>query len=222
MTKFMHLIEHKSTIVVLVFMKYVVFALLISTFNVHAQEDLLVIGNHLSICNEQLSTSTKSDTLPEDLMSFRAIFLFSGASSRLTESEVEELVKYVENGGGLYVGSENWPLQAESQQMTKRMYTKESYGDFNERNALSSTSGNLGLEKIDTIPAGETTVAFPLDYRLTVEAWVEDQPLILSGFVEQGRIIIDGGYSRFYCQNSTEASEQLLSYFMNFLMNKEH
>lgn len=202
-------------------MKFILFTLLFITFSVHTQEDLLVLGNHSSICNEKMNAGTKTDTLPQDLSSFRAIFLFSSASSRLTESEVEQLVNYVEQGGGLYMGSENWPLQAESQQMTKRMYTKESYGDFNERNALSSVQGNLKLDEIEKIPAGETTVAFPLDYRLTVEAWVEDQPLILSGFVEQGRIIIDGGYSRFYCQNSTEESEQLLSYFLKFLMNED-
>lgn len=178
--------------------------------------DLLLIGNHSRICDEALRETTKSDTLPEDLSSFQAIFLFSGASSQITEIQVEQLLKYVEQGGGLYIGSENWPLQAEAQQMTRRMYTKESYGDFNEKKAHSAERGNLNL--IDTIPAGESTVAFPMDYRLTVEAWIEDQPLILSGYIEQGRIIIDGGYSRFYCENTSEESKQLLSSFLNFLI----
>ena len=159
-----------------------------------------------------------SESLPKKLSTFNAIFLFSNSTSQLTEVEIEQLIHFTEDGGGLYVGSENWPLQAESKQLTQKMYTKESYGDFNEKNALSAERGNLKLDEINFIPAGETTVAFPMDYRLTVEAWVEDQPLILSGFIGKGRIIIDGGYSRFYCENSTEESEQLLNYFLRFLV----
>ena len=184
--------------------------------------DLLLIGNHTRICNEEFSTSKKADTLPNDLSSFGAIFLFSGASSRITERQVEQLLKYVKQGGGLYIGSENWPLQAEAQQMTRRMYTKESYGDFNEKKAHSAERGNLNLNNINTIPAGESTVAFPMDYRLTVEAWIDDQPLILSGYIENGRIIIDGGYSRFYCENTTAESTLLFNHFLTFLTTKEN
>ena len=40
-----------------------------------------------------------------------------------------------------------------------------------------------------------------MDYRLKVEVWLDDQPLIQSGEIGLGKIVIDGGYSRFYCAN---------------------
>ena len=62
---------------------------------------------------------------------------------------------------------------------------------------------------METIPAGRSTVAFPMDYRLRVEAWVADQPLILSGELDAGKVIIDGGYSRFYCDQRSEVTDVL-------------
>ena len=75
----------------------------------------------------------------------------------------------------------------------------------------------MQLENLPDLPAGKTTSAFPLDYRLKVEAWVSDQALILSGNIGKGRIIIDGGYSRFYCENTNELSVEMLSRFITYL-----
>jgi len=60
-----------------------------------------------------------------------------------------------------------------------------------------------------------------LDYRLKVEAWLNDQPLILSGNYKKGRIIIDGGYSRFYCENMSKTSSELWLRFKSFLVKKK-
>ena len=115
------------------------------------------------------------------------------------------------------MGAENWPLQAESNQLTKKLYLKESFGEYNSDVAeIEQKSGNLRLER-ETIPAGKSTVAFPMDYRLRVEAWVADQPLILSGDLDQGKIIIDGGYSRFYCDQRSDATDELWQAIMTYL-----
>ena len=71
---------------------------------------------------------------------------------------------------------------------------------------------------MQSVPAGTTTVAFPLDYRLKVEAWINDEPLILSGESYKGKIIIDGGYSRFYCNIDKEGKNSfMLNQFIDFL-----
>lgn len=181
---------------------------------------IVLLGNYDTVCLDN-SSVIRADTLPGNLNDVGVIMLFSGAHSSLSNQDVERIVDFVEGGGGLYAGAENWPLQAESNQMTKRLYLKESFGEFEQEIAeVSSTASNLDLGTYDTIPAGRSTVAFPMDYRLKVEAWVEDQPLILSGKLENGRVIVDGGYSRFYCNLRNNETDGVLTSIINYLLGK--
>lgn len=193
------------------------FAFLIA-FNCTAQEGStgLVIGNVNRICLPD-TLLVVSDSLPDSLFSYNTIFLFSNATSFLESSDVNRIEKFVEDGGGLYSGADNWPLQAEANQITQQIYKKESFGYYEAEIARSAEAGNLKLNDLDTIPAGSTTSAFPMDYRLKVEAWVEDQPLIQSGTYGSGRIVIDTGYSRFYCGLRDENSDVLFWRIYEFL-----
>ncbi|MFK7787641.1 MAG: hypothetical protein AB8B56_21140 [Crocinitomicaceae bacterium] len=156
-------------------------------------------------------------SLPETLDSFKVICLFSNSTSSLNEADAIRIEEFVRSGGGLYLGAENWPLQAESNQLTQKLYLKESFGEYHLPVAeIEQESGNLDLE-MDTIPAGKSTVAFPMDYRLKVEAWVADQPLILSGKIDEGKVIIDGGYSRFYCDQRSDITDSLWAAIIAFL-----
>jgi hypothetical protein len=120
----------------------------------------------------------------------------------------------------LYVGAENWPLQAEANQITSYFYQKECFGNHIDSIATSETYGtNLVLEDMPSIPAGVSTVSFPLHPGLKVEAWVNDEPLILSGMIGNGRIVIDGGYSRFYEKLMTPESELVWTRILEFLIN---
>jgi hypothetical protein len=186
-----------------------------------SQQNVLVIGNVDSFCFTTDSSFIVSDSLPNVLDSFATIMLFSGSRSRLNDTQIEQLLNYTNDGGGLYVGAENEPLQAESNQITKKLYNKVSYGNYSSDTAELASDGNLSLEELENVPAGLSTVAFPLDYRLKVEAWIDDEPLILSGHLGVGRIVIDGGYSRFYCVNANENSEYMLNRIVEFLMKEE-
>lgn len=177
---------------------------------------VLLVGNFNSICMED-SSVMKAAELPESLDSFNVICFFSNSTSSLTDAEAERVENFVREGGGLYLGAENWPLQAESNQLTKKLYLKESFGEYDAPVAeIEQCSGNLKLG-MKTIPAGRSTVAFPMDYRLRVEAWVADQPLILSGEVDEGKVIIDGGYSRFYCDQRSEVTDSVWAAIIAFL-----
>ena len=177
---------------------------------------VLLVGNFNSICMED-SSVMKVAELPESLDSFNVICFFSNSTSSLTDVEAERVENFVREGGGLYLGAENWPLQAESNQLTKKLYLKESFGEYDAPVAeIEQSSGNLKLG-MKTIPAGRSTVAFPMDYRLRVEAWVADQPLILSGEVDEGTVIIDGGYSRFYCDQRSEVTHSVWAAIIAFL-----
>ena len=199
-------------------MRFVLFFFsLYFSFSLFSQSHYLVIQKNDKVCLDSLQTFVINDSLPDSLSDFNAIFLFSNASSLLSNEDVERIITYLNNGGGLYTGADNWPLQAESNQMTNRLFKKESFGNFEESNAeASKDGGNLNLKALEQIPAGRSTVAFPMDYRLRVEAWIADQPLILSGHIKKGNIIIDGGYSRFYCDGWTENSSAILKEFLAF------
>jgi len=188
------------------------------SFSLVSQGQYLAIQKNKNVCLDSLEMFVINDSLPDSLNNFSAIFLFSNASSLLSNEDVDRIVRYLNRGGGLYVGSDNWPLQSESNQITNRLYKKESFGNFEESIAQASLKGNnLNLKALKRIPAGNSTAAFPMDYRLKVEAWIADQPLILSGQVKKGHIIIDGGYSRFYCNVWKENSTAILNEFLQFL-----
>lgn len=197
-----------------------IFLLLIILLNkTWAQEKILFVGNHQKVCDTLPGfTIQRLSHLPKDLSSYSSVFIFSSAQSFISESDIVTLENFLANGNGLYLGSDNWPLVEESNQLTNRWYSKLNWGDFNEEKAVVSHSNEF--EWKDSIPAGETTVAFPLDYRLKVDAWVNDEPLILSGELLGGRIIIDGGYSRFYCKEENEQQTQILNQMLDFL-NRE-
>ncbi len=185
-----------------------------------SQNNILVLGNYSHICFLDDSSYLAVQKLPEELFSFRSILIFSTSTSILSKKDALRIKAYVEVGGSLYLGAENWPLQAESIQLSNLLYNKELYGEYNESIArVASKNANLRMSETQEISAGVSTVAFPLDHRLKVEAWVNDQPLILSGEYGQGKIVIDGGYSRFYCENIEALSTTLFSkinHYLNF------
>lgn len=174
------------------------------------------MGNVERICLPD-SQLIYTEYLPDSLKKYHTIFLFSNSTSFLSADDAIRIDSFVVNGGGLYNGSDNWPLQAEANQMTKKLYHKESFGNYDMDVAVSGDAGNLALSELDTIPAGKSTAAFPMDYRLKVEAWVADQPLILSGNHGKGRVVVDTGYSRFYCDMRDENTDAIFEKVYRFL-----
>lgn len=185
------------------------------------QARILFTGNTSSLCYaiDTVEITTLS-TFPDSISEYDAIFIFSSAQSILSEKNIEQLNTFLKSGKGVYIGSENWPLQAESHQLTTVYYSKQTWGNFTTEKAKVAEESILYPS--DTIASGTTTVAFPLDYRLKVEAWIDDEPLISSGDLLGGKVIIDGGYSRFYCADKNKESNQILERFIHFLCARTH
>lgn len=196
---------------------YFIFLLLLSS-SAFGQSTALVLGNHQSVYLPESDHIQRVDSLPANLDSVCCVFLFSNATSTLKSSEVDQLVGFLEKGGGLYLGADNWPLQSEANQLTQLIYGKEYYGAFeSQETEINDQNPQLRLTKIAHVPAGQSTCAFPLDHRLSVEVWQEDQALVLTGYVSSGRVILDGGYSRFYAHNRSAESDFVLFEFLRFL-----
>lgn len=156
-----------------------------------------------------------AQTLPTNLEEFDAIFIFSGAVSSLNSEELDALILFVKNGKGLYCGAENEPLQQEFHQISNFLFSKSVWGTFTNQTAMVAEKSFIASANGDAISTGETPVAVPLDIRVKVEVWVDDEPLMTSYELEQGKIVFDGGYSRFYCDQMEENKgvfESIVSY----------
>lgn len=197
---------------------FFVFLFLLCSNNLIGQGKILFTGNISKICIESASYEIHSSLhFPDSISKYDAIFIFSGAQSILKDTHIESLLEFLQSGKGVYLGSENWPMQAESNQLTNLLFSKQAWGNFSQKNAEIDKGISI-LSDFDTLLAGTTTVSFPLDYRLRVIAWVEDEPLIQIGETLGGKLILDGGYSRFYCDEKNSINSSVLHQFVTFLV----
>lgn len=193
----------------------IIFFFILSFFAGFSQQNGLVLGRSLVLpqTNQPVRITFSHSLPPDSLEKYHFILVFSSAHSNLSEQHIELLQEYVWNGGGLYIGADNWPFFAESNQLTQAFFGKSYWGNQNGEMAEvnTATCSNRIFKDQSEVPSGESTVSFPMDYRLKVEAWNGDEPLILSGSFGKGKIILDGGYSRFNTElfSSSETGQML-------------
>lgn len=172
---------------ILVFI-FIVFATSIT----YSQIVVGMIGNTKPLCLPEMdSIEFKVIQSIDSIDSNDVVMVFSTAYSNITKSERERIIEYMENGGTLFIGCENWPLQSEGNLLTSSILNKEFWGDTKESNMSLSEDQN-----------GVSVVHFPMDSRLSVVSWKGDEPVLLISDHFGGRLILDGGYSKYYCNNS--------------------
>lgn len=169
-------------------------------------QNVLLIGNNESIVLHKMDSIKYSyqSELPDEIEMYDCILLFSTAKNSITDEQFDLLLTYVSNGKGLYCGAENYPLNAEFDQFLKILTGQVSYGKYDCEQAVYDHQSNLKQNHIEKVDAGNSIVSFPLDHRMQVDLWVNDQPLIASMNFNKGRIVLDGGYSRFYNSESED------------------
>ncbi|MFN5912078.1 MAG: hypothetical protein ACK45H_12135 [Bacteroidota bacterium] len=183
------------------------------------QKRILVLGNCTKVCFPGDTTTCffPSKMLPDSLSSYDALLIFSSAHSTLTSENVLSIVNYLHSGKGLYIGCENWPMIQEGNQLTEALFNKRFWGEYAPAHALISENSGLFPVTENELNSGTTAVFFPLDHRLRVEIWAGDEPLLLSSERFGGRLILDGGYSRFYCSEKEQKNilfEKLVHYLI--------
>jgi hypothetical protein len=191
------------------------------SINGRTQTQVLLLGNTDKLCTVHIDTIhyDVSDTLPIKIDHYQAVLIFSSAQSVLNQEDIERLFVYLESGNGIYLGCENWPLQSEANQLSKLILGKEFWGNSNEEMAHVSSTDSPLFENKTAIFAGNSSVQFPLDYRLKTEAWVADEPLIQSSSSFGGKLLLDGGYSRFYCDQK-KRSDDIWMMILTFLLSR--
>ncbi|TNE53532.1 MAG: hypothetical protein EP338_10935 [Bacteroidetes bacterium] len=186
--------------------------LFISTFSFG--QEVLIYGRQIDFpCVDSVLHVRNSESIPRNLNDYDLLMIFSTANSRLKEGEEVAIQHYLEQGGRLYLGADNWPLVEECNQLMNRFYRQECYGNFDEDKLEEQVLTENSLKRLDS----RTTVSFPMHQDLRVEAWSNDNPMVLSGKIGQGKIVLDGGYSRFYdaCDN-----KEVLLDIINLLLSE--
>ena len=186
------------------------------TFVSWGQKKGVIFGKKMAISHPDWKFQYADTT--QNLTSFDCIFIFSTAQKSLDSITLSQLKLAVEQGTNIYIGSENWPFVAESNQVTTLFFNKsmQLMHDVSMAEVNTLTQSDRVFSRT-FIPAGTTTSSFPLDYRLKVEAWTVDDPLILSGKIGLGKLIIDGGYSRFYSENWDAEVELVWNELLDYL-----
>jgi len=175
-------------------------AFCLQVFFAQSQDTILVLGRD-SIFPKLVEYPAifKPTFSKEILKTTRIIIVISSVQSRLSEEDVELLYNFVIQGGSMYIAAENEPFTSEANQLTQRFFFKQFQGEITDtiaKVAIPCSSNGLFRDAKEVV-AGKTVTSFPLDYRLKVELWVADNPLIMSAQFGEGRVILDGGYSRF-------------------------
>lgn len=180
----------------------------------YAQKEILVIGNYDEICfDTNLNIEFGKDL--DQLLDFDVALIFSGTSSAVQSQNISKIVEFISNGGSLYLGCDNWPFQAESNMILENLFSFHSWGNFNA--AIAEVNQSSELTNLKEIPPGNSVAVFPLNPNFKVDVWLNDKPLIMSGNFEKGILVIDGGYSRFFCSNMNEDSTTVFSDLIKYL-----
>lgn len=202
-------------------MRYIFLFILIQCSLACAQQNILFVGNTAPIFIEKNASLVifTLDSIPDSLEKYDAIFIFSGAVSTLKPEQIPQLLTYVSDGNGLYCGADNSPLFEEFNVISEFIFGKKVWGNFTASKAILAENSFLNTAKNDSIDAGETTVAIPLDARVRVEAWIEDEPIITSLQLGKGKIVFDGGYSRFFNGQKAE-NRTVFDAIVGFLLSE--
>jgi hypothetical protein len=178
-------------------------------------QQTLVLGNH-SPLSKNLFLESYDTVQRKDLLEYDVVYIFSEAISYIDQQFLDQIDTFLQAGKGIYIGSENWPLQTDARLITQHLFQKEFWENRSEiqSNSTKEECKNLNSEEIQ---AGQSIVTFPMDVRLNVEVWVDDEPLIMSSKYRGGKIILDGGYSRFYSKGISNSSRALWKEINDFL-----
>jgi hypothetical protein len=187
-----------------------------------AQSKGLILGRNFPLPEIDSSVQLQYATsFPNDsLKIYDFILIFSSSNSNLNNGNIAEIQSYVNQGGNLYLGADNWPFVEESNQLTQIFFGKRYWGNQELNNELMRKKKPLKeVSDNNQDYAAQSTVNFPMDYRLKVEVWSGDEPLILSGNFGKGKIILDGGYARFnLALNQSAESKQIFNELIQFLV----
>ncbi len=207
------IIELNYCFYVIVVMKKFMLFCLITFFNkfLFAQKEILVIGNSNEICFDTSLNFVFVENL-DRILDYDIVLIFSGASSKIKSDDISKIVDFLSKGGGLYLGCENWPFQAETNLILEQLFSFQSWGNFN--SSYAKVSEDSELTALKDIPSGNSVAVFPMDLNFKVDVWLEDKPVIMSGSFDLGRIVLDGGYSRFFCSEINTASK---SFFLDLV-----
>lgn len=148
----------------------------------------------------------------QSLQSYSQLWIFSSGNNQISVPFKDSILSFLAAGKGVYLGAENEPFWEEANSITESVWNTSFYGNFaGERVSVSRNETEVKTESIDFYQ-GNTVSVFPMHPSFQVISWVEDEPLLLMTREENQKVIVDGGYSRFFVGREEGLIELILEY----------
>jgi hypothetical protein len=187
--------------------------LLQNTFFSQQKDSILVFGNRHSICH--LTRVKYLDSIAElKHYEHKPFYIFSTINT-ITENDIAVIKAHLEKGGNLYIGLDNWPQQKEGIEILASWFQIDFF-DEGKKGLLKKGNGVLnGPDSINSYV--QSNGYFSIQPNFKIEYWSNDCPVIMSSMLGKGKLIIDAGYVRFFCENISDEDTILLKEIIRYL-----
>lgn len=176
-------------------------------------DTVIVYGNHQPICH--LKNCIYIDSISKIKFYAGKTFYILSTLQTISEKEVALIKNHLQLGGNLYIGLDNWPHQKEGVVILSSWFQIHFY-DEEKKGHLKKGYGVLnGPDSINSYV--QSNGYFSIHPNFKIEYWSNDCPVIMSAQHGKGRMIIDGGYVRFFCENISKEDAILLNEIIQYL-----
>ncbi len=179
---------------------YLLIFCLSSFFFCNSQE--IWFSNNSKVCSESIN-EVYLKTEKKDTFHHKIYFLFSNSTMIISEEKCDSIIADVFNGASLYCGLENDPLQTEGTYILHKMFALCTYASASSCSISQKVEANelSNLKVANDVSYQNTPLYFPMSEMYKIELWQDDQPVLVSAKYGKGKVIFDGAYARFYCEN---------------------
>jgi uncharacterized protein YegL len=178
-------------------------------------------ANHIPTLEEFKTTLSKSSQL----------WIISDQNSRIPESHLKEIEKYFHEGKGVYIWGDNDPYYYDANIISKRLLSVELYGDdMGDQVIHLNSQRTRGISQkhpvnvgIEFLYEGITISSIPRNVEyLSPILHSSNDKLVIASYEQDGkRLIIDGGFTRLYCNWDTAGTARYVKNAASWLVNYE-
>lgn len=160
------------------------------------------------------------------------LWVISTTVQKLTDEHAEVIKKFFDSGKGVYIWGDNDPYHADADFLSKKLLGASMSGYYmgNNNVTFKSDSTTSGMKKDHLITTGLEFVFEGItisqihdpNQQLTPLIWSTDGNVVTSIYEKDGkRLILDGGFTRLYCNWNTAGTGRYVKNAAAWLVNYE-
>ena len=168
----------------------------------------------------------------EYLHGISQLWIFSGLRTGMTSDDYKAVIRFLQDGGGLYLCGDNTPYIAESRRLCSMLFDCEPKGDYfgeqllgiydrdGKRRILQGPQGQIQIDKknwqrrhplltgMQCIYEGHTISTLPHSQRLTPVLRASNRRVLAAVSNDHLRVVVDGGFTRYVPEYNVLGTEK--------------